>query len=648
VFSILMAATGALIVSRHPRHLIGWLLLALGLGNALASDLAQGYGVRAVAEGWPAGTVGEAIYTASVFPQGPALVLIALLFPTNRLPGRRWWLVVAVGAVGAVVATVGFVLSPQAGPTYVTGTNPYAVSTLPTTAIYLAGFAVMAVVMVAAFVATGLRFRRSTGIERQQLKLFALSTGALLVLPIAGPFYDASPVVAVVVAVAVVLWPISIGIAILRYRLYDIDVVINKALVFGTLAFFITVVYVAIVVGVGRLLGGGDRPNLALSVAATAVVAVAFQPVRDRVQRFANRLVYGERATPYEVLSDFADRVGGSYDAAELLPRMARTVAEGVGAARVEVWLATGGRLVREAAWPDASSGPSSVSGVGDLTGDRVVEVRHQGEPLGALSVVKPVGETLTPGEERLLDDVAAQAGLVLRNVALIEELRSSRQRLVTTQDEERRRLERNLHDGAQQTLVSVGLMIQTVRAQLGPEALVLGPALDQAADQLRSAIAELRELARGIHPVVLTERGLEAALGSLAERSPVPVVVDYGLETRLPGVVEAGLYFVVAEALTNVAKYAHATQATVRVTRVGSAVRVQVADDGIGGADPSRGSGLRGLVDRVAVIDGTLEVTSPLGRGTTLTCTVPLPAAAAAEPAGGTPEKSVALETAR
>jgi signal transduction histidine kinase len=362
------------------------------------------------------------------------------------------------------------------------------------------------------------------------------------------------------------------------------------------------------------------------------VVAVAFQPVRERVQRFANRLVYGQRATPYEVLSEFADRVGGSYDAGDLLPTMARTVAQGVGAERVEVWLATGPGLVRETSWPPEDRGASgSVKELAEMVGDQVVEVRHQGELLGALSVVKPTGEQLTPGEEKLLDDVAAQAGLVLRNVRLIEDLRSSRQRLVTTADEERRRLERNLHDGAQQSLVSVALMINTARARLGPgEAASLGPALEQTAAQLQAAIQELRELARGIHPAILTERGLGPAISSLAERSTVPVAVEYRLVERLPAAVEASLYFVVAEALTNIAKYAHATQASVTVDPDGSMLTVTVADDGIGGADQSRGSGLRGLADRVAVVDGTLSLDSPPGRGTRLTCTIAIPVATA------------------
>jgi signal transduction histidine kinase len=499
------------------------------------------------------------------------------------------------------------------------------------------------------------RFRRSTGIERLQVKWLATAGAVVATLYLAAmvgsllkglsawdqrqPDPQWLLVIQTLAVFSFILIPISIGVAILKHGLYEIDVVINKTLVLATLAFFITAVYVAIVVGVGRLVGGGDRPNLALSVAATAVVAVLFQPVRDRVQKFANRLVYGERATPYEVLSDFADRVGGSYDAAELLPRMARTVAEGVGAARVEVWLATQGQLNLEAAWPTVASqdagepvgATEALRSVAELGGDRVVEVRHQGELLGALTVLKPAGESLNTAEEKLLDDVAAQAGLVLRNVRLIEDLRTSRERLVTTQDEERRRLERNLHDGAQQSLVSVALMVSTARSRLSPDLEPsLGPALDQAAEQLRLAVDELRELARGIHPAILTERGLEAAIGSLAERSPVPVQVDYRLERRPSTQVEASLYYVVAEALTNVAKYASATGVSVTVTANatptgGTELVLEVTDDGIGGADASRGSGLRGLADRVAVVDGTVHVDSPVGGGTRLVCRVPL-----------------------
>ncbi len=347
--------------------------------------------------------------------------------------------------------------------------------------------------------------------------------------------------------------PVSAAIAILRYRLYDVDVVINKTLVYGALALFFTAVYVALVVGVGTLVGGSG--NLVLSIVATAVVAVAFQPVRERVQRFANRIVYGRRATPYEVLSDLSGRMARSTATEELLPRVAAMVAEGIGAARVEVWLRVGSDLVREAAWSDPPSAPLEppiVTGqdVSVPGADAAIPVRHQGELLGVISVAKPRGDPLNTAEAKLLEDLASQAGLVLRNVRLVEELRSSRQRLVTAQDEERRRLERNLHDGAQQRLVSIALALRMARSMVDDSENGLGERLDQASEELTLALSELRDLARGIHPAILTERGLIPALASLTDRSVVPATVESTLDRRLPAAVEATAYFVVAEGL--------------------------------------------------------------------------------------------------
>jgi signal transduction histidine kinase len=493
-------------------------------------------------------------------------------------------------------------------------------------------------------VALVVRFRRSHGVERLQLKWLA-TAGAFVALvyfigivaTLLSPSGEPTPHVVAALQDAglasFIVIPVAIGIAILKHRLYGIDVVINKSVVFGVLAGFITVVYVGIVVGVGSIVGRGDSPSLVLSIAATTIVAVAFQPVRARVQRFANRLVYGARATPYEVLSDFADRMGGTYAAAELLPMMARTVGEGVGAAQVGIWLASGGGLEREASWPieppDAPAGEPDMTAVRDLEGlqaDRVVPVRHRGELLGALTVVKAPGEAVTPAEDKLLEDVSAQAGLVLRNVRLIEDLRGSRQRLVRAQDEERRRLERNLHDGAQQSLVAVALMIRMIRARLDADSLPVGETLDEAGDQLSAAIDELRVLARGIHPVILSERGLAPAINALAERSPVPVVVEYRLEERPPAELEATAYYVVAEALANVVKHAHATEAVVEVTRSDDELVLEVSDDGVGGCDRTRGTGILRLADRVSVVEGTLVITSPPGQGTRLVCRLPLP----------------------
>ncbi|HZH24722.1 MAG TPA: histidine kinase [Solirubrobacteraceae bacterium] len=204
-----------------------------------------------------------------------------------------------------------------------------------------------------------------------------------------------------------------------------------------------------------------------------------------------------------------------------------------------------------------------------------------------------------------------------------LEELRASRVRLVEAGDSERRRLERDLHDGAQSRLVGLALLLRSARTRAArdPELAAL---LDRAQAELQTSLGELRELARGIHPAVLTERGLEPALQALAARAPVPVELSAGGYGRLPGNVESATYFVVSEALANVAKYARATYATVAVRRLNGSVVVDVCDDGVGGADAAHGSGLRGLADRVAALDGTLAVESPEGQGTRLHAEIP------------------------
>ncbi len=637
---------GVLITHRHPRNTIAWLMLAIGVLWSW-SAFADSYVLYAVVTS-PGGLPNPAVMGASEeWIWVPAIGLMGtfliLLFPDGHLPSPGWRAVAWVSAATTAVATMSVMLRP--GPMAdlsVPGlNNPLGVGPLKEVLAWSsASLILFPLCILASAVGLVVRFRRSRGVERLQLKWLATAGAFVALLYLVAMFASLGPgksspapgwvpAVQDAAMVSFGVIPIAIGVAILKHRLYGIDVVINKAVVFGTLASFITAVYVAIVVGIGSLVGRGDRPNLALSIAATAVVAVAFQPVRDRVHRFANRLVYGARATPYEVLSEFGDRMGGTYDAADLLPTMARTVAQGVGASQVDVWLRIRSRFVCEASWQPGDAGrtegpPAAVDDMSGLKGDRVVPVRHHGELLGAITVVKALGNPITPVEDKLLDDVAAQAGLVLRNVRLIEDLRSSRQRLVSAQDDERRRLERNLHDGAQQSLVSVALMMRMMRARLGSDAVQAAEMLEEASQQLGLAIDELRELARGIHPAILTDRGLGPALKSLTERSPVPVVLHDNLEERLGGTVEATLYYVVAEALTNVAKYAEASEVTIAVGLSDDAVVLEVSDDGAGGADSSKGSGLRGLSDRVAAVDGTLEVHSPPGRGTRLSCRIP------------------------
>jgi PAS domain S-box-containing protein len=205
-----------------------------------------------------------------------------------------------------------------------------------------------------------------------------------------------------------------------------------------------------------------------------------------------------------------------------------------------------------------------------------------------------------------------------------LEELAASRARIVTAGDVERRRLERNLHDGAQQRLVSLSLSLRLALKQLDSDPATARAMLAESCDELALALEELRELARGLHPALLTERGLRAAVQGLASRAPVPVeIVDVPSE-RLPESVEAAAYYLIAEALTNVTKYAQASKVRLRVLVGDAAVVVEVSDDGVGGADPNTGSGLRGLADRVEALGGSLEVVSPAGTGTTLRAEIP------------------------
>jgi len=256
--------------------------------------------------------------------------------------------------------------------------------------------------------------------------------------------------------------PVAIGIAILKYRLYDIDLVINKTILFAAMAAFITAVYVAIVVGLGALVGTAGKPNLALSILATTLVAIAFEPVRERVQRVANRLVYGQRATPYQVVADFGERMADAVSIADVLPRMAEAAGQGVGAVRVRIRLLLNDGGQRVVDWPAPSADPLY---------DQIFPVSHGGQRVGDIAVSKAAGEPLTPAEAKLLNDLAGQAGLALHNARLAielqarldqistqaEELRASRQRIVSAQDEERQRLERSIREGTERQLTTIG-----------------------------------------------------------------------------------------------------------------------------------------------------------------------------------------------
>ena len=638
-------AIALLLTVRRPENPVGWLLGATMIALILlmfgpdyqyhalyGRDLPQAPLVPLVLVsnlGWAAG-----------FPM--LLVAIPLVFPDGRLLSRRWriviWASAAVAALGVASALfdpapLGDAKHPVHNPLGVPGTHD--VLSFVDGPVYAA---LLVVLMAASIVSLVIRYRRAGADLRRQLRWFIAGV-TLAIVAMLGAFVTVFSEPGLVgLSIGFTALPVGIGIAVLKYRLYEIDVVINRTLLFATMAGFITLVYIAIVVGIGSVVGGSGRASLFLSVLATAIVGVAFQPVFGPARRVANRLVYGKRATPYEVLSDLSDQLAETYAATDLLPRMARTLAEATGATKVEVWLRAGTEIRPAAVWPQDAPGspPLAVTGqllpvLGTAT---AVAVRHQGELLGALSLAKRAGESLTPMEQKLVADLAAQAGLMLKNVGLaadlqvrLEELRASRQRLVTAQDTERRRIERDLHDGAQQHLVALKIklgLLKTLAIKDPNRAAELAGQVEGDADE---ALATLRDLARGIYPPLLADQGLVAALRSQAGKSPLPVDVTAVDVARYPQETEAAVYFCCLEALQNVAKYAAASRASVRLSGLNGSLQFVVQDDGAG-FDPAlitRGSGLTNMTDRIDALGGSLELVSTPGSGTVVSGSLPV-----------------------
>ena len=635
------SVVGALVVTRRPGNRVGLILLVSGLTGQFSVLLAYYATVGLLIH--PGSLPGAEFFAWSLtllswVGYGLASTFLFLLFPDGKLPSRRWrpfaWY------VGAALAFLLLAWATEPGPLpgeFESIDNPAGVEIIARIAFRIdPGFpwVLFVLAVVGSVVAPFVRLRRSSGVQRQQLKWFTYTGAAVAVYWVAttvgsvlGPPF--TTVAALLSSIALFALPAAVFVAIFKHSLYDIDVVISRTIVVGALAGLVTVGYVAIVAVVGGAIGRAGETSLELSVLATALVAVAFEPVRTRVRRLANRLVYGKRATPYEVLTVLAQHMGDVYAADDLLPHLARTLAEGTGAARAEVWLRTDHQLHRVASWPAAA--PRSVElprsdeplALPDVTD--VAVVRHRGVLVGALAVALRPGLAMSAVEQRLLADLAAQVGVALDNVRLVEDLKTSRMRIVAAQDDERRRIERDIHDGVQQRLVSLTLALRMtagrLKSTMDDEA---AGAVEDAADEARATLAELRRLARGIHPAIISEGGLRAALDSLAERSSVPAEVTSAPTAQLPMPIEVTVYYVVAEALANVAKHASATAVKITVDHSDRRVRVVVADDGVGGAEPGAGSGLTGLADRVNALHGTFDVDSPPRQGTRLRAEIP------------------------
>jgi signal transduction histidine kinase len=602
----------------------------------------------------PVGTLAEWIFVPIV----TGLAYVLLVFPTGALPSPRWRPISTAAIAITALALVGFIVTPRQvalpapGGVSLTFPNPFAirslghgistvlVGTLPSLTLF------SVLLYVAAVMALVVRYRSGGPFLRQQIKWVAFAAvaaaacqAALVLAQVAAGYESPVTIIVGLAAALAALFgiPIAITIAILKHGLYEIDVIIKRTVVYGLPAAAATAVYVVVGIGIGSLVGYGVGSPVLTATAAVAITLL-FQPLRRQAQRVANRLVYGERASPYQVLSDFAENMAGTLALDDVLDRMVSVLADGTGATRADVWIRVGQELRPVATWPRDAARPEALAM--DHSGElqtldgatSAVAVRQGDEMLGALAIQKSRNEPLSMTEEKLLTDLASQAGLVLRNVRLtaelratIQELRASRRRLVGAQDAERRKIERNLHDGAQQQLVALKVQLGLLgRVAADPDQV--GRMAHQLQDALQGALDDLRDLARGIYPPLLADQGLVAALQAQARKASVPTVVRSDGVGRYPQDTEAAVYFCVLEALTNVAKYSGATKAEVRLEHTNGELRLDVTDDGSGfdTVEMTYGTGLQGMADRLDAIGGTLSVASTPGEGTTIEGRIP------------------------
>ena len=649
----LFGIVGALILSRERGNRIGGLLL-YGSGITAVSFVAGEATIyladQGVTDGWFAALAGLLSEVGWIVGIIPVLFLLPLLFPDGHLPSRRWWPLVALSGVligflfvASVFATPRFAGNGEVprvdNPLYISALDRFEIPD-PVLSIMLLG------ILIGSVASLVVRFRRSKGDERQQIKWVALAlillvfsfalTEVLLQLGIESVLIDA-----LISGTAFIAIPVSIGVAVLRFRLYELDVVVKKTLVAGSLAVFVVAVYAAVVWAFGAFAAG--RESSASLFVIALLLGLAFRPVARFARRVADRLVYGRRATPYEVLTEFSGRIGDAYATEDVLARMAQILGQATGAGVARVWLAVGGELVPEASWqteaPGAGGSPIRGDALPAVPGETAVEVRDRGDLLGALSVAMPANDPMTPSKERLVHDLASQAGLVLRNVRLVEELRASQRRIVAAQDAERRRLERNIHDGAQQQLVALSVKARLAQGVADRDPTKTTELLGQIEGELQTALDDLRDLARGIYPPLLADKGLGAALEAQARRSPLPVTVDGAGLGRYPQEVEAAVYFSCLEALQNAAKHAEASAVTVTLSQSNGQLTFVVADDGSGFDTGSTGygTGLQGIADRVGALHGDLAVSSRPGGGTRVVGRIEVPKTSMATRGGET-----------
>jgi len=614
--AMLSSATVGLVVAvRQRRHAVGWLFLALALAlsvGAAGDAYALEHGVVEEDGGTAAGlalVAGQASFIAWL-----ALVAAVLqLTPTGRPLSRRWGHALAATAIVASVALgAKAVQDTDFDPPYAAMQNPWAVPSIAGVVDVVAavGIALTMLGLVAAGASLVVRFRRSDGRERQQLRWMALIAVPLPVLVVVSFIASVSdlPVLRTVATGGfVALIPIAAGLSVQRYRLYDVDRILSRATAYALSSLLLAGWYVGVVAVAGRTLAGLVDDSVVPVALATAATVVLAAPLHRRLQDVIDKRFDRRRYDAHRIVSE---HVRASTPTRSLEATLSEALHDPT--LSVAYWMPA------RSQWVTDAGRPATIE-VGDI------EVARNDEAVARIRVDRAVADS------RLAIELATEALPELDNVRLraevalqLEEVRESRARIVAAEASERHRIERNLHDGAQQRLLALAMELRASQLLDGDadDAAQERALVDHAVDELGTAIRELRELANGLHPSVLADGGLAAALDDLAGRVPLVVELDV-VPGRFDAVVEEALWFVACEAVANAVKHARAHRLHLTISSGGDTVRLVCRDDGVGGAQVG-GSGLRGITDRAEAVGGSLGVHSVPGGGTTIEAVVP------------------------
>jgi len=654
LLSLAYPTVGALIASRLPTNPIGWIFCVGGLLYEIQRfSIAYADYALLGGFGWPGGET-VAWFSTWVALAGPVLagVFLMLLFPNGRLPSRSWLIVAWVAIFGAALLALGDAFTPDQLRTHSFVENPFGVvgvigGTFPmykvTSASTILGTTLLLMSTLAALFSLILRLHRARGDERQQLKWFlyaavpaTVCVGVALIdvvlhnLNAFFLFFKNSPdytgpwswefiifisYLGVYAALAV---PVFTYVAILKYRLYDIDIIVNRTLVYGALSACIVGIYVLTVVALGALFRA--QGNLAISLLATGLVATLFQPLRGRLQRGVNRLMYGERDDPYAVISRLGKRLEAAIAPDTVLPTVVETIAQALKLPYAAILLKEGEGFRTAASYGSPRGEPETLPLV------------YQREEIGRL-VLSPraPGEGFSDADRSLLEDLARHAEVAVHAVRLTADLQRSRERLVATREEERRRLRRDLHDGLGAQLAGLNVQAGTLRRLIPHDPDAADELVVELREELRGAIADIRRLVYDLRPPALDDLGLVEALRQLAERygsedEQLRMLVEAPEDLPgLPAAVEVAVYRITQEALTNVARHAQAQSCVVQLA-VNGDVALEIVDDGVGiRAERSAGVGLSSMQERASELGGSCIVESTRGSGTRVLARLPL-----------------------